>query len=160
MLDFALPRCLHQKNGGYYLVKRNRWMNLGRDREVALRKYEELTASVPRFYYKTVYWRARKNARHRNIEFLLTEDDFAGIMARAKGACEVTGIPFTLANFTRSKRRPFAPSLDRTDCGIPYIADNCRLVAVAVNAALSDWGYDTFATLVRGARLKDPILPV
>lgn len=159
MLDFTLPRCLHLKNGGYYLVKHNRWMNLGRDRAEALRKYEELTASVPRFYYKTVYWRARKNARTRGIEFFLTEDDFVGIVSRAKGTCEVTGIPFTLANPTQSKRRPFAPSLDRIDSLMPYFAENCRLVAVAVNAAMSDWGYDTLATMLRISKLQKPILP-
>ncbi len=36
-----LPKCLHLKHGGYYLVRRNKWEFLSRDRDAALRLYEQ-----------------------------------------------------------------------------------------------------------------------
>jgi integrase len=39
-----LPPCVHLKHGAYYLVKRNKWTPLGKDREAALRLYASLTA--------------------------------------------------------------------------------------------------------------------
>lgn len=58
---------------------------------------------------------------------------------RAAGACEVTGIPFSLDR-GESGRRPYAPSLDRRDSSGGYTSENCRLVCVAVNVAMNEWG--------------------
>jgi hypothetical protein len=148
-----LPKCMHFKHGAYYLVKQARWIPLGRDMDEALKQYAELTTGIPRTYYKEVYWRAQNNARHRGIEFLLTKEEFDVIVHRARGACEFTKIPFAKRNDTTSRRAPFAPSLDRIDCKLPYQASNCRLIAVCVNAALSDWGDATFKIMVRAAQV-------
>lgn len=144
---------MYLKNGGYYLVKKNRWIPLGHDVDKALTMYAELTTGIPRTYYKEVFWRAQNNARHRKIEFLLSREEFDAIVHRSRGACEVTKIPFSKQHETPSRRAPWAPSLDRIDCTKPYTADNCRLICVCVNAALSDWGDDTFKILLRAARV-------
>lgn len=148
-----LPKCMYEKRGSYYLVKNNKWMWLGKNLELALQRYEDLTQAIPRDVYKAVYRRARGNAAGRMLEFLLTEHEFDEIVKRAAGACELTGIPFSMQNTTLSKRRPFAPSLDRVNCGLPYTKGNCRLVTVCVNAALSDWGEDVFRIMVSSAKL-------
>ncbi|HLY52735.1 MAG TPA: hypothetical protein VKQ31_06970, partial [Steroidobacteraceae bacterium] len=147
-----LPKCMYEKNGGYYLVKHNRWLFLGRNLDLAVERYAELTSGVPPDYYLATYRRARGNAVGRRLEFLLSESEFQSIVSRAGGACEVTRIPFTLDNPTRSKRRPFAPSLDRIDCRLPYTVSNCRLVAVCINAAMSDWGEYVVRTILTLAR--------
>jgi integrase len=44
----ALPKCMHLKHGSYYLVRRNKWIPLGKDRDAALRLYESLTGQAGR----------------------------------------------------------------------------------------------------------------
>ena len=144
---------MYEKHGSYYLVKNNKWMLLGKKQDLALERYVELTRGVPLSVYKAVYRRARANAVTRSLEFLLTEREFDEIVRRAAGACELTRIPFSLDNDSLSKRRPFGPSLDRINCGLPYTKSNCRLIAVCVNAALSDWGEAVFRTMVAAAKL-------
>lgn len=156
MFGTSLPKCMYRKNGSFYLVKKNRWLRLGSDLNAALTRYAELTSGVPRPYYKSVYWRARNNARNRALEFALSEAEFDEIVSRSNGMCEVTRIPFSVKNPSSSRRKPFAPSLDRIDCALPYSKDNCRLVAVCVNAALSDWGDDVFRTMVLAAQITSP----
>lgn len=36
--------------------------------------------------------------------------------------------------------RPFMPSIDRTNSAKGYTAGNCRLVCVAANFAMNEWG--------------------
>ncbi len=45
---------------------------------------------------------------------------------------------------TNSYRAPFAPSIDRINSEKGYTDGNVRLVCVAVNWALSDWGIEVF----------------
>jgi hypothetical protein len=42
----TLPKCMHLKHGAYYLVRRNKWTPLGKDRDAALRLYESLTGQA------------------------------------------------------------------------------------------------------------------
>jgi integrase len=42
----ALPKCMHLKHGAYYLVQKNKWTPLGRDRDAALRLYASLTTQT------------------------------------------------------------------------------------------------------------------
>jgi hypothetical protein len=151
----ALPPKMHLKFGGYYYVHQNRWISLGRDRAKALKEYEAWHCGIRgrevQVYADNVFWRAQRNAKVRGIEFSLTKDDYKAILHRANGRCEITGIPFSLAKHERgAARRPFAPSLDRIDCHKTYTPDNCRLVAVAVNAAMSDWGEDVLYRIAAG----------
>lgn len=39
-----LPKCVHHRHGGYYLVKRGKWTLLGHEIEESLKRYAELTA--------------------------------------------------------------------------------------------------------------------
>jgi len=87
-----------------------------------------------------LYKQARKNAEKRGIHFALTEQEMTDMVDRADGACEITGIPFVLRSSGENKRRPFAPSLDRKDSSLGYEHANCRLVCVAANLAMNEWG--------------------
>lgn len=91
---------------------------------------------------------AKRNARNRGIPFGMTKAEFLEIADRAGGHCEVSGLPFDLRYWQQSKRRPFAPSLDRIDATRAYTKQNCRLVCGIVNAALSDWGEEPFRMMV------------
>ena len=57
--------------------------------------------------------------------------------------CAVSGIAFDLTDpgsARRVFRKPYRPSLDRIACKGPYSKQNVRLVCVAVNVALNEWG--------------------
>lgn len=69
------------------------------------------------------------------------------------GVCEVTGIQFCLETRIDGRKHPFGPSIDRIDNSKGYSESNCRMVVWALNAAISDFGEETYA-LVAAAFLK------
>lgn len=156
----SLPCRMHLKNNSYYYVHKNKWTYISGSKPIALRRYIEefadseelrreaaILANTPdegRRYLARVYHRARKNAAKREIDFNLTPVEYADIVKRSRGRCEVSGLPFDLQFRKHARRRPFAPSLDRTNSRRAYTAENCRLVCCIVNTAMSDWGEQPF----------------
>jgi hypothetical protein len=98
-------------------------------------------------YYRLMLRNARTRSRTRGMEFSITDDDWQRIVSRAGGRCELTGIVFSLAKGKSGYRAPFAPSIDRINCSLGYIPGNVRLICVAMNYALSDWGSGVFESL-------------
>jgi hypothetical protein len=90
---------------------------------------------------------ARTRALRRGEQFPLTQRDMEHIIARSRSRCEVTGLPFSWKWHPNQRRRPFAPSLDRIIPALGYTRANVRLVCVAVNIAINEWGEDTFAAI-------------
>lgn len=100
------------------------------------RRYTGLTG-----WQSLLFVQSRKNAKARGHAFDLTPDHFRALLARADGACMLTGIPFDLdLKVGASDKRPYAPSLDRIDARRGYEPGNVRLVCVAVNLAMNRWG--------------------
>jgi hypothetical protein len=95
-------------------------------------------------YYRLMYRNARTRAQQRGVEFTLTDDEWKAIVKRAAGRCELTGIVLSLSKSKKGYRAPFAPSTDRINAAFGYTAGNVRIVCVAVNFALSDWGSAVF----------------
>lgn len=91
--------------------------------------------------YRIMYNMAKKNAKIRRIPFDLTQEDYKKMIAKADGHCSVTGLAF---EFTarNGKKRPWCPSLDRINSDEGYSLKNCRLVCVAVNLAMNEWGVE------------------
>lgn len=87
-------------------------------------------------------------ARSRGVE-CMTFDDVLALWDRSAGACEVSGIRFSLERDGGRKRR-WAPSIDRIDNTRGYTRDNCRLVCVAVNLALNEFGEEALTLIARG----------
>lgn len=159
-----LPPRLHFKDGGYYYVRKGKWTHLGGCKVDALARYARIEhglsisesatpswLSMEKYVYET-YWRAKKNAKLRGIDFNLTRDQFREIVSRANGACEVTRIRFEISPRAGCERRPFAPSLDRIDSSKSYDLGNCRLVCGMVNTAIGAWGDEVFWFMVSRAR--------
>lgn len=104
-------------------------------------------------WHRCVWDSARRRARAKGIEFGLTEADIIAMAEDADHRCAVSGIPFDYSPLLRGdqySRRPFFPSLDRIVPKGPYTRENVRLVLVAMNIALSDWGEDVFRLLAIG----------
>ncbi len=69
------------------------------------------------------------------------------ILRRCNGRCEVTGMPFNYEKTSNSRTPPFSPSIDRIDSNKGYTMDNIRIVCVATNFAMSNWGAEVFDKL-------------
>lgn len=95
-------------------------------------------------FYANLYRTAKKNASTRGIQFDLSKSDYADIVNVSDGKCGLTGIDFVLDKHESHGRAPYAPSLDRIDGQKGYSRDNCRLVCVAVNFAMNEWGENVF----------------
>lgn len=91
-------------------------------------------------YMQSVYG-ARKRAIKKSSEQDLSKGEAEALWLRCNGKCEVTGIPFSLDNSdTGSTRRPWAPSIDQIESGKGYTIANVRVVCIAVNIAMNQWG--------------------
>lgn len=71
----------------------------------------------------------------------MTLSQLEAIAIRSGGRCEVSGLPFVL-DFTG--KHPFQPSVDRIDNAGGYELQNVRLVCLAVNYCMSEWGEAVF----------------
>lgn len=155
------------KGGRYYFVKRDpatkklRWTGLSKDLGVALHQHRLLLEGKPgeAFTAKGApgYWlsnvakdllaQSRKRARQDDIMFTLTVDDIMAIGMESNWRCAVTGVKLRPDKINGSAMRPFMPSIDRIDPRRGYERPNCRLVCIAANFALNDWGEQVFGEL-------------
>jgi hypothetical protein len=161
--DFELPQRVYRRRGKlYYVAVDGRWSPLQRDVASDQAKHLHLVRATPDGKgfadLRNCFERIRRNARHREIVFNLTWDDVVMMWQRSRGRCEVSGIPFTFVKTGGFKNRPFAPSIDRINNGAGYSIENCRLVCVAVNAALNEWGMKTLLQVVAGVHKRRRIL--
>jgi len=138
-------------SGVYYYLSRsdgNRRVEvpLGNALAQALTEYHLVTHHTKRPIIDIVatagelYRRARKGARQRAIQFDLTLADVERLLVQSDKRCMLTGIPFDLARTDGVRRRLWAPSIDRIKCDLGYAVGNVRVIAVAVNVAMSDFG--------------------
>lgn len=81
------------------------------------------------------------------MEFQIDAHYVRYLFEKSGGKCALTGIQFDCNFGSAYSRRPWAPSLDRIDSKIGYVEGNCRLVCVAVNTALNEWGLDVLRTI-------------
>lgn len=98
---------------------------------------------------RLAYTTAKRNARKRGIKFSLTRTDIEILVTRCEGCCELSGIPFELDPHATASRRPFAPSIDRIESSKGYDRHNVRVICVAANLALNEWGDETLLRLAR-----------
>jgi len=94
----------------------------------------------------------RERAWKRGLAFELTGQDLRQMLEDSEYRCSVTGIPFDFSPTASSthSRRPFFPSVDRIDNKLGYTRENCRIVCVAANYAMNEWGEEVFAMVARG----------
>jgi hypothetical protein len=103
-------------------------------------------------YYKSTKGRivdlhhaAKRRAQNKQIPFDLSTSFIEELWNQQNGKCALTKIEFQIPqNRTDGKASPLAPSIDRIDCSKGYTPDNVRLVCVAVNYALNEFGETIF----------------
>jgi predicted DNA-binding transcriptional regulator AlpA len=96
-----------------------------------------------------LYNQARRNAKKRGIDFLLSETEYKEMVVESCNTCAVSGILFDFSGTQQGAKRPWAPSIDRIDSNLPYTRRNCRLVCSAVNIAMNEWGETVLMRIAR-----------
>lgn len=95
-----------------------------------------------------VYERHRRSASVRNMTFDLEPSDVYAMMKATGFRCAVSGVPFV--KDANAPRDPWAASIDRIENRQGYTRDNVRVVCLAANIAMSNWGHDVLLRLARG----------
>lgn len=104
---------------------------------------------------KSMLWSAKQRAVRDGVQCSLTWEWILGCLTA--GSCAVTGLPFDLSKHPVFKTHPFAPSIDRIAAGGDYSPANCRVVILAVNAAMNEWGEDIFQQVAAAYMQRHPI---
>jgi len=99
---------------------------------------------------KLIYDRQKPMAFKRGLPFELEPSDIYALMKSTGFRCAISGIPFAKRLIKDGKRDPWAASIDRIENRHGYSVENCRVVCVAANIALADWGIDVLLRLSRG----------
>lgn len=99
---------------------------------------------------KAMHDRQKGGALSRGIPFELNPAQIYSLMKTTGFRCAVSGVPFSKRTARYGKRDPWGPSIDRIENGHGYTLDNARVVCVAANIAMGDWGADVLLRLARG----------
>ena len=96
--------------------------------------------------------RSRRRAALSKLAHDITSEHVENLYRRQQGRCAVSGLPFSLDRLNDVLvKHPFAPSLDRVSSRGGYTSDNTRLVCVAVNFGMGQWGQELYLTFARAA---------
>jgi hypothetical protein len=104
---------------------------------------------IPKAYITKILCAASGRAKQKGKTFNLTRSDLMELLERSGGKCEVTKIPFNFSNTGEFSKRPFVPSIDRINPKGIYEKTNCRIVCLAANIAMNEWGETVFKTVAK-----------
>lgn len=153
--DFSSPKqgacklCVKEYNKNYRaktLVKRARANKEWRQNNKEHQKERQYN------YYATIKGRiqncvkgAKKRAGIKKIPYDISIEFIAELWSKQDGKCALTRIDFSVPQERNDRKAsPFSPSIDRIDCSKGYTKDNVRLVCIAVNYALNEFGEEVF----------------
>jgi hypothetical protein len=100
---------------------------------------------------------ASSRANRAGMKFDLPPEFALALYDQQDGCCAVSGTKFNLERFDGALvPHPFAPSIDRVlSLGGGYTEDNVRLVCVAVNFGMGQWGQELYMRLARAAVARE-----
>lgn len=99
-----------------------------------------------------IFLNGKRRAVSRKITWSMSKNEFLAIVERCAGLCEVSGVALSLR--LSGKKGPYGPSIDRIHPSKGYTADNIRIVCVAMNFAMNEWGLDAFLPIARAVANK------
>lgn len=117
------------------------------------RKAASLRPETPGHLFPTLWahktlWDSRKRAKKKGHEFGIGVAWILNLLEEQEYRCALTGIEFSERTVNDAHKRPYMPSLDRIDCRKGYTPGNVRIVCVAVNTLLQDWGDEVLHEIV------------
>lgn len=96
---------------------------------------------------------AKRRSTSAGVKFDLRKSDIIKMINSQEGRCILSGVKFDLTA-TPTRRRPFAPSLDRIIAKGDYTVGNVRLVSTIANIARGDWGDAVLREMAEGISAK------
>lgn len=96
----------------------------------------------------TLFNSSKRGSKLNEYNFDLTKDFIKNMFDEQNYKCKLTGIRFDNKAYNVISN-PFRASIDRIDPSKGYTKDNVRLVLVAVNFALNEFGEDTFKVICK-----------
>ena len=95
-------------------------------------------------------YNCKKRSEKLGLKFDLTKE---WLMEKLnKGVCEITNEPFDFSlPKSTSYYNPYAPSVDKIDPKKGYTKDNCRIVLIAINFGMNEWGLETYLKIAKKA---------
>lgn len=116
------------------------------------------TTDFQESYARQLLDRAHRRAERSGLKCDLTPHDLMALWSRSGGCCEVSGRPFSADAYDDCLvHHPFAPSIDRVDWRDGYTMGNARLVCVAINFAMNQWGDQVYLELAKAAVEHDKL---
>lgn len=85
----------------------------------------------------------------RKEDVQINENDLIKLFEKQNNKCALTNIEFDFKFYKNKQENPFRPSIDRIDSSEGYTKDNIRLVCVAVNFALNEFGEEIFKQICK-----------
>jgi hypothetical protein len=117
---------------------------------------QQAASSLDARWLSRLQSKAAASARKRGISFHPPPGTAERLWKDQKGRCAVSGFEFNLERFQEALvKHPYAPSIDRKLSNLGYTRDNVRLVCVAVNFGMGQWGEEVFITLARATVQAD-----
>jgi hypothetical protein len=98
---------------------------------------------------KWVCVRHRTRAKEYGVPFELDPADVFNLLRATGFRCAVSGIALTRKVGPSALPDPWSASLDRIEPRHGYLKDNVRVVCLAANLAMNQWGYDTLLRLAK-----------
>lgn len=100
-------------------------------------------------WLRTAHANMRHKTKKRHWGICITFNEFVDIVKRSNGLCAITGLPMSVVPGTQKRHEPFGLSIDRIESELGYVAGNIRLVCLAVNIAMRNWGEGSLRTIAR-----------
>jgi hypothetical protein len=152
--DADLPPCVYLRHGGYYFVKGGRWTLLSKDKAVAIAMAQQIALhNIERPVHELIealrraFVSRKADAKKRGILFNLEVDALIEMAKTAKWRCAVTGLKLNTVKDKQHRRAPYGPSIDRIVPSLGYTHGNVRIVCMAANFAMNEWGDEVMKTL-------------
>lgn len=161
-----LPIRMYKRHGGYYYCDNsNKWRFLGRDIDAAIPARESIlrqemlnagggavrakggnnldTASTIHVA-RRLFNQAKSGSAERRLEFSISRQDVLDLFESSNGICSLSGLPFSFDRPSGARYALYAPSVDRIDSKVGYVAGNIRIVCSVVNLMKQELPEDVF----------------
>jgi hypothetical protein len=112
---------------------------------IARQTTRQREATITRYGIERAFRSARLRAKNKGFEFDITVERLAGLAEAQNFRCALSGFKFSPENKLGTRVNPYALTIDRIDAKSGYVVGNVRLVCLAINIALMDWGEEVFA---------------
>lgn len=157
LVCYAANCCLHDYGAETFHLIANAYVNgilpasipifnIKNDNEQSYKQRKDTKYRAGKAGTTTVLFNStKKSASERELAFDLSKEFIEELFASQNHKCAITKILFdNRVSGGTGKSNPFRPSIDRIDCSQGYTKDNVRLVCVAVNFALNEFGEAVF----------------